>query len=324
MKSPKPWFRKSTGAWYVQVLVNKKSKQICLGPDREAAFRKFAAMQLPSRGTCAELLGTYLVWVKEHRAPGTYRWYKEHADSFAAASGSEPLAALKPLHLFNWADDRKVGHTTRSGMLRAVKTAFTWAKRRGLIEISPFAEVRIPQTSPREDCLSQKQWDKVLEKAETLEDLLVTLRETGCRPLELRILEAQYVLGDTWTFPAKISKGKQCRRVVRMTAKVRTIINRLASKYPEGPLFRNSRGKPWTRNGLVQAFRRLSRRVGFRVFPYITRHTFATDALVAGVDPITVGVLMGHRDPTMVALVYQHLAQKEDHLQAALAKAVSR
>lgn len=41
---------------------------------------------------------------------------------------------------------------------------------------------------------------------------------------------------------------------------------------------------------------------------YVLRHSYATNALQKGVDPITLGELMGHKDASMVAKVYQHVA----------------
>jgi site-specific recombinase XerD len=52
--------------------------------------------------------------------------------------------------------------------------------------------------------------------------------------------------------------------------------------------------------------------------PYAVRHTWATNRLLAGVDPFTVAVLMGHRDTTVAARVYQHLKAVPEHLHDAL------
>ena len=41
---------------------------------------------------------------------------------------------------------------------------------------------------------------------------------------------------------------------------------------------------------------------------YTLRHSWATHALERGVDPLTVAILMGHKDPSMLAKVYQHLS----------------
>ncbi len=47
---------------------------------------------------------------------------------------------------------------------------------------------------------------------------------------------------------------------------------------------------------------------------YTLRHSWATHALERGVDSVTVGVLMGHADPSTLAKVYQHLAQNPQYL----------
>ena len=55
---------------------------------------------------------------------------------------------------------------------------------------------------------------------------------------------------------------------------------------------------------------------------YALRHSWATHALERGVDPLTVAILMGHRDPSMLAKVYQHLSLNPEHLRSQLEKAV--
>jgi integrase len=44
------------------------------------------------------------------------------------------------------------------------------------------------------------------------------------------------------------------------------------------------------------------------------RHSFATDALRKGIDSLTVAILLGHKDPSTLARVYQHLNQNPEHL----------
>jgi len=48
--------------------------------------------------------------------------------------------------------------------------------------------------------------------------------------------------------------------------------------------------------------------------PTTWRHGFCTHLLLAGVDAVTVSILMGHRDASMVAKVYQHLTHNQDYL----------
>ena len=49
---------------------------------------------------------------------------------------------------------------------------------------------------------------------------------------------------------------------------------------------------------------------------YALRHSWATQALLNGVDPLTVAILMGHEDPSMLSRVYQHLALNPKHMLA--------
>jgi len=47
---------------------------------------------------------------------------------------------------------------------------------------------------------------------------------------------------------------------------------------------------------------------------YALRHSWATHALERGLDSLTVAVLMGHRDPSTLAKVYQHLSHSPVYL----------
>lgn len=47
---------------------------------------------------------------------------------------------------------------------------------------------------------------------------------------------------------------------------------------------------------------------------YALRHSWATNALQRGVDPLTVAILMGHKDPSTLARTYQHLSHNPAHM----------
>ena len=66
------------------------------------------------------------------------------------------------------------------------------------------------------------------------------------------------------------------------------------------------------------------RRSWLRSIAFITCATAWLDrALKAGVDALTAAILMGHRDPSTIAKVYQHLAQSPDYLRNAAKKAAA-
>jgi integrase len=57
---------------------------------------------------------------------------------------------------------------------------------------------------------------------------------------------------------------------------------------------------------------------------YALRHSWATNALQSGVDSLTVAILMGHQDPSMLAKVYQHLGHNPEHMLKEAQKAVGK
>jgi integrase len=119
------------------------------------------------------------------------------------------------------------------------------------------------------------------------------------------------------------SKGKRQPRVVYLTSKALEITKRLMAKHPSGPLFRNTDGRPWTPGATNCRFQHVRRKTGKKYSLYALRHSFATHAMMKGVDCITVSTLMGHSDPGTLAKVYQHLAQNPLFLRQQLQKATS-
>ena len=66
---------------------------------------------------------------------------------------------------------------------------------------------------------------------------------------------------------------------------------------------------------------RLAWEQGTKYSLYAFRHAFCTEALENGLDAVTVSVLMGHRDTTMISRVYSHLTQRQEHLRDAANRA---
>jgi integrase len=67
---------------------------------------------------------------------------------------------------------------------------------------------------------------------------------------------------------------------------------------------------------------RLCREHGTMYSLYLFRHAFCTQALESGkIDAVTVSILMGHRDTTMISRHYSHLTQRVEHLREAARKA---
>src|SRR5437868_1359411 len=84
---------------------------------------------------------------------------------------------------------------------------------------------------------------------------LFALQESGARPGEVRKLSREHVnlqIG-AWVFQQHKTKGKTGRpRVVYLTPAMLELTKDLLRRQPDGPLFRNSRGEPWTKDAVVQ------------------------------------------------------------------------
>ncbi len=135
-------------------------------------------------------------------------------------------------------------------------------------------------------------------------DFATVLLDCGCRPGELRTLEADRI---DWDRSSAIVQGKTGWRPISLTARSLDVLRRWAEKYPTGPVLRNSRGTPWTAAAVQHQFRRCSIRAGHRVIPYQARHDYWSRAHKAGVSDLVIAKQLGHRDLKMLVDVYAHV-----------------
>jgi integrase len=214
--------------------------------------------------------------------------------------------------------------------MTAVQRAFNWAAKAGLLKpvggASPLAHLEKPQQGRREQIVTPEEYLRITARVRDREftDLLTLSWETGVRPHELFTVEARYVdlPNARWVFPVRGSKGKKYQRVVYLTDAALEVTKRLMLKNPTGPMLRNTDGVPWCASSVSCRFQRLRKKLGTKYSLYAVRHTFCTFALAAGkLDAVTVAVLMGHRDTTMISRHYAHLAQRADYLRDAARRA---
>ena len=270
--------------------------------------------------TVAELLDEYLEFVLHNRAHGTYLWYRNYLRGFVAFIGKRlKVAELKPYHVTRWltADFANLSGSSRNCAVRAVRTPFNWAVNEGYLDRSPVKNVKRPPAGRREMVLTADQFRELIlaktsDQAER--DLMEFLWETGARVQEVRRIEAGHFQADARrvVLPPSLDKAGHYR-VIYLSAKAQAIVARLTAANPAGPIFRNRRGKPWTSNAIRCRFRKYG---VDGLCGTVLRHSFCQRMLTSGVDSLTVSVLMGHRDLTMVANTYSHLARDAGFLRA--------
>lgn len=324
-KYRKPWYRATRGVWYVTL----DGKQFNLGADKDQAFEQYhRLMTMPPEqrlagDSLAEIFDAFLEWCLNHRKQRTYDWYKERIQQFLDfAPRGLTVSQMKPFHLQRWIDSRKTWSSgNKRNACRTVQRALAWAVQQGYIEKSPLAYFQKPPAGRRTQTVSEEEFQTLLTntKDATFRDLLNITWETGARPQEVLRVEARHVELENarWVFPPEEAKGGKRHRIVYLNEKALEITKRLLVGSPKGPLFRNTRQKPWTTMAVNCRFFTLQKKLGVRYCLYVLRHTWATNALRKGVDPITVSVLMGHSDTNMLARTYAHLTHDPVYLQKA-------
>jgi integrase len=221
--SPKPFFRKDRGLWYVQV----HGKQHNLGREREAAFRRYhELMQAPKKPVASHLvvgiIEAFLDWCSKHRARRTYEGHRWHLQRFVDQlpnATSMTVEEMKPHHVISWVDAHpKWGQTYRRHAIGSVQRAFFWAEKVGHIDKSPICHIEKPMAARREQIISVREFRLLLAtiKGPHFRDLLEFCWETGARPQEARIIQAQHYNRERCRLeiPPAQAKGKKRWRII--------------------------------------------------------------------------------------------------------------
>ena len=269
---PKPFYRKPRKLWYVQI----DGVQHNLGPDEAAAFTAYHdLMRMPKEKRTAPadsvvlIIDAFLDYTQKHRAADTYEWYQSRLQLFARRYPDLLVSDLKPFHVQDWIDSYpNLSSGSKRNFCRSIMRAMRWAEKQGRIDKSPIAHFEKPAGGKRERVISDVEWQDLLTLVpdENFRDLLVVTWETGCRPQESLIVEARHVdlQNSRWVFPVSESKT-DLPRVIYLTDAALEITKRLMERFPTGPLFRNSAGKPWTTDAVNCSFIRIQIRMGLRV-----------------------------------------------------------
>jgi integrase len=303
----KPYYKKSHAAYYV----NYDGRQIRLGrteDEANAKFKELPPLQIKPSNDLEILVQRFLA---HYRKPTTRKFYENHLKLLLKL----PVTKANRLRAHHLTDilDRFEGNY-KHNIAKAAKTCFKWLAEKGYIKHSPFTTVKMPPVISRGDEAYVPDAEQAVAKAQgDLFDILTVIRETGCRPQEARRMEAKHLHDNCIVFPKIDSKGNRRQRVVHLTNRALEILRRQLEKHPTGPLLRNQ-GKFWTGRALSDKCGKL----GFTA--YQLRHTFATNAILKGIDLVTIATLMGHSNLKMLTQVYQHVKLFDSHLQDALQK----
>lgn len=315
-KLPSLWYRAERKVWFVTI----GGKQINLGAEEQLAIRKYAQILARDLGELTETDITLHNLVKE------FFHNRENFKSEATKDGyrkimwavldfyNEPLLAkdLKPWAVGEWL--RSIGVDTPANYnkhIAQVSRIFNWGVKMGYLSANPIKGMPRQEEKPKEDFIPSDKFTLFLYAIPTTltRDLARFMLETGCRVREVRILEAKHwdAQRKCFTLPIEDSKGKKKSRVIFCSDVAAKLVkeNWTAS----GPIFRNTKGQPWTAQSIKKNFGRAATAIGldFKMSGTILRHSFAHHRLQSGQDVGTVSKLMGHSTTDCVMKIYGHL-----------------
>lgn len=210
--------------------------------------------------------------------------------------------------------------------MRAINSFLVWAREQGE---GGDARGQLPTMRKRAlDTLSREEVQAIEDAASTERDKLVIrlLADTGMRLGELLVLRASDIRSEGGRHVIKVlGKGDRERLIPIQPAlarRLRRFADRPHQESTSDKLFltlRRSRESgqlgPLKESAVEQMIRNLAEVAGIekRVYPHLLRHSFATDYLRRGGNPILLQQILGHSSLAMITQTYQHLTFSDPH-----------
>jgi integrase/recombinase XerD len=203
---------------------------------------------------------------------------------------------------------------------RAVRGFLTWCTKEGEVVVARPALPRLPRRVL--DVLDRSELDALEAAAPTERDRLIIriLADCGLRAEGLCGLQVDDIVRrDRQAYLRVREKNDMEREVPVSPALLRRLERFAASGRPAGArssfLFvglrkgRTGEYDPLTRSGVLQLVQSAAERAGItkRVHTHLLRHSFITNALRAGMNPLILARIAGHSSLRMIDQVYSHL-----------------
>lgn len=219
---------------------------------------------------------------------------------------------------------RTTGGTPRTAArkLAAIRAAFRYFTRTGLLEENPALSVRAPKL-PRElpDVLSIPEVTALLEAPDSSEPLgvrdraiLETLYSSGVRAAELAGMDLHDL--DLGQGVVRVLGKRKKERMAHLGSYAVQALSAYLAARPQlgapahGTVFVNARGGPLTTRSIQRIVEKYVRQIlpeRREVSPHTLRHTFATHMLDAGADLRVVQELLGHESLSSTQ-IYTHVS----------------
>lgn len=320
-----PWFREGRDKWYVW----HEGKQVPLAADKDEAFEKWHDLMALSRVTTAGdknpfsvVAEQFLDWIARNKKLKTLKVYKLHLQAFTDVHGDVQIRDLKAVHVDNLLKKHPGwGRSTQRSVMVCILTTLNWAVKQGIATKNPLSKrLDIPPivSRGRDSVISNEDFEKMLAHANPrLKDLLIACRFSGTRPHMIATVTAKHFHETpfpSWVMEEHKTMDSGGPLTILLNPTLLALTKKLVAERPEGPLFLNNKGNPWTDTAWGKAMSGLRKKLkasGVKLsctgIMYGFRHTFATEMLKKGVPEAHVAKMLGHKSTVMLSKHYSHL-----------------
>lgn len=330
-----PWFWAEKGTWYATVGGKRANLKVRGEGKRGEAVKAWhrvmsgvlpdtptsptpVPMPTPNRVTVKQLGDAFLADAEGRMSEACRRNYTLFLNALTDTHKDAEMLTADDVQAV--AKNPKWSTTYRSGFVGCILTVYRWGVKAKRIGTNPIGDMKKPARESRgaDAVVSVDDHGKLLASADPMfGDFLRLLWATGARPGELTGITADMVKrmsNGVLRLKEHKTAHKGKGRTLILSPDAVVILQRWATGR-EGKLF------PWPRKSVTSRMDRLRKKAGVTgVIAYGYRHTFATEALAAGVPDATVAALLGHCDTSMIHRHYSHLSSRTNALKDALAK----
>lgn len=348
MKQPWPWYSssRSGGGWFVTLNGNQHNlgkhpvgaakpvkKNGRWNPPNEILTEFYALMAVKDTASKEDyavetVYALYLDELEEDDPDLAHR-YKQILIKFCGFKHKGKKvgkllvnAELDVPHLEAWAKTFPSQNTRRT-YINCCKRGMQWAVERKSLNVvhNPLAGVSAPKGESGAVVITKEEHEALIDfHSDCYKDFLIGMWYTGARPGEIAKVEARHLQDGLWRLsPEEHKTGKKTGkdRFIGVVGELIEIVDRLCAEHPEGPIFRNFYGNPWTTSASFARFKRARDKGVIRpeVTPYSYRHAWATHALESGnLTEYDVAKALGHQTTQMIFLHYDHSRKNAAHL----------
>lgn len=251
-------------------------------------------------------------------SPRTLKSYRDNLNAFAKRVDKHVanINADDIREYIGYLVDRGLADTTLQLHVNILRTFFAWLTLEEIIKRNPMLKIKsikVDKLRARRP-LTAEQLERLRDECQTYKEkaLVEFLVSSGCRLSEVIGIQVDQV---NWHERSVVVLGKGNKeRTVYFSVRAKVMLQAYLEQRRGGEaLFASSRAPygPMQDRAVQKILKSLGERAAIprRVHPHILRHTFASNAINAGMDITIIQQLLGHSDPK-TTLIYAELSPR--------------